>query len=143
MVANNISTNCLFEALGVFSGIKTQHPLWIDYEKFALQKIKDSIVVLRGAIFYAKELTDAEARKEVYVVASSLSFFHDFRTLLESDSIKTSTEFKVAALELINVVDELLICLREITEVTPSYEYSLPVLSVDWECKEDDHWNNY
>lgn len=143
MVANNISTNCLFEILGVFSGIKTQHPLWIDYENFALQKIKDSIVVLRGAIFYAKELTDAEARKEVHVVASSLSFFHNFRSLLESDSIKTSTEFKVAALELISIVDELLTCLREITEVTPSYEYSLPVLSVDWECKEDDHWNNY
>jgi hypothetical protein len=143
MVANNISTNCLFEILGVFSGIKTQHPLWIDYENFAKQKIKESIVVLRGAIFYAKELTDAEARKEVQVVASSLSFFHNFRTLLESDSIKTSTEFKVAALELISIVDELLTCLREITEVTPSYEYSLPVLSVDWECKEDDHWNNY
>lgn len=143
MIVENIGTNCIFETLSVFSGIKTQHSLWKEYENFALQKIKDSVVVLRGAIYYAKELTDAEARKELNVVDSCLPFLHDFKFLLESGSIKTSVEFRQVALELISIVDELLICLRDITDITSSYEYSLPVLSVDWECKEDDHWNNY
>lgn len=39
--------------------------------------------------------------------------------------------------------DVLHFILHEIEDVHSSYKLSIPVLAVDWDSNEDEHWNNY
>jgi len=49
-------TTSIWESLGILSGFIIAET-WEKYEKFAIPKIKDSTIKLRGSIYFLKDLT--------------------------------------------------------------------------------------
>ncbi len=143
MVYNlSYSTNIL-ESLGVLSSFNIVESIWEKYEKFAIIKIKDSTVNLRGALYYLKDLSPSQAAKEMNAISPLIPVLSKLRTVIEPINSSEFHDFKIAAMDFFDTVDFLFANLQDIADIHSSYEASKPVLATDWDRNEDEHWNNY
>lgn len=133
----------IFESLGVLSSFSITETIWEKYEKFAIPKIKDSTIKLRGSLYYLKDLKPYEASKELNAISPLIPILLKLRTIIEPIDDREFYEFRTAALDFFDTVDFLYFNLQDIADVHSSYELSKPVLATDWDSNEDDHWNNY
>jgi len=136
-------TTSIWESLGILSGFNIAETIWEKYEKFAIPKIKDSTIKLRGSIYFLKDLTPNQAVKEAESISSLIPVFSKLRAVIEPVEDKEFKEFRNAALEFFDTFDFFYACLQEIADIHSSYELSKPVLANDWDCIEDEHWNSY
>jgi len=143
MVYNLTYSTSILESLGVLSSFNIAETIWDKYENFAIPKIKESIVKLRGSLYYLKDLTPDQAAKEANSISSIIPVLDKLRAVIESIDDSEFKEFKTAALDFFDTVDFLYANLQDITDIHSSYELSKPVLAVDWDKSEDEHWNNY
>jgi hypothetical protein len=133
----------ILESLGVLSSFNFAESIWEKYEQFAIPKIKESTVKLRGSIYYLKDLTPTKASKEANSVGTLIPVLGKLRTVIEPINDKEFKEFKIAALDFFDTVDFLYANLQDIAEIHSAYELSKPVLATDWDAIEDEHWDNY
>jgi hypothetical protein len=133
----------ILESLGVLSGFNIAETIWEKYEQFAIPKIKESTVKLRGSLYYLKDFTPTQAAKEANSISSMIPVLAKLRTAIEPIDDREFKEFKNAALDFFDIVDFLYTNLRDIADIQSSYEISKPVLATDWDSSEDEHWNSY
>lgn len=143
MVKSLTYSASIFESLGVLSSFNFAEAIWESYEKFAVSKIKDSTMKLRGAIFYLKDYAPKDAAREYNSIAALMPVLTELRNLIESLDELKFRNFKMTAIEFLDVMDLLFFNLRDIAEVHSSYKLSHPVLAKDWNSPEDAHWDNY
>ena len=143
MVYNLAYSSSIFESLGVLSSFNIAETIWEKYEKFAIPKIKDSIIKIRGSVYYLKDLTPNEASKELNSISPLIPVLSKLRTVIESINDREFHDFRTVAFEFFDTVDFLYFNLQDIADIHSSYELSKPVLATDWDSNEDEHWNNY
>jgi hypothetical protein len=143
MVYNLTYSNSIFESLGVLTSFNIAETIWEKYEKFAIPKIKDSTIKLRGSLYYLKDLSPNEASKELNSISPLIPVLSKVRTVIEPIDDREFHDFRTAALDFFDTVDYLYFNLQDIADVHSSYELSKPVLANDWDSNEDEHWDNY
>lgn len=143
MVYNLTYSTSILESLGVLSCFNITETIWEKYEKFAIPKIKESTVKLRGSLYYLKDLTPTQAAKEATSISSLILVLAKLRTVIEPIDDRAFKEFKISALDFFDTVDFLYSNLQDIADIHSSYELSKPVLATDWDNNKDEHWNNY
>lgn len=131
----------ILESLGVLSGFNIAETIWGKYEKFAIPKIKESTLMLRGSLYYLKDLTPDQAAHEATSISSLIPVLAKLRSVIEPIDDNRFNEFKSAALDFFETVDFLYTNLQELADIHSSYELSKPVLASDWDSIEDEHWN--
>jgi len=143
MVYNQSYTTSIFESLGILSSLDITRNIWEKYEKFAVPKIKDSTIKLRGSLYYLKDISPAQASSELNSINTLIPVLSKLRSVIETINIQEHQEFKNAALDFFDTVDFLHSNLQEIADIHSSYEISKSVLASDWVNEADEHWNNY
>lgn len=143
MVYNLTYSTGILESLGVLSSFHIAETIWEEYEKFALLKIKDSTIKLRGSLYYLKDLTPSQATIELNSISPLIPVLSKLRTVIEAVDNRGFRDFQTAALDFFDTVDFLYTNLQDIADIHSSYEISQPVLANDWNSNEDEHWNNY
>lgn len=143
MVYSLTFTTNILESLGVLSSFNIAETIWEKYEKFAIPKIKDSTIKLRGSLYYLKDLSPNEASKELNSISPIIPVLSKLRTVIEPIDKREFRDFKIAALDFFETVDFLYFNLQDIADVHSFYDLSKPVLASDWGSNEDEHWNNY
>jgi hypothetical protein len=135
--------NNILDGLEVLGLFKLPEPILGTYEKYAIAKIDDAILKLRGALYYLKELTPDQARQEFDTLSPILEVLFDLKDRIEEIDEEYLQSFKHKAAEFCYVVEELHENLYDIAEEHPSYHLSQPILEKDWDQPEDDHWDDY
>ena len=143
MVHNPSYSTNIFEAIGIFGTLNFAEKLGEKYEQFAIPKIQEATLKLRGSLFYLKNLNAEKASKELKTFAQLMPLIEKARILVESLSEKEYVNFKVAASEFFDAFDTIQECLEDITDAHSSYRLATPVLAEDWDSKADQHWDNY
>ena len=143
MVYNLTYSISILESIGVLSSFNIAESIWEKYEKFAIPKIKESTVKLRGSLYYLKDLTPSQAAKEANSISSLIPVLAKLRAVIEPIDNKDFKEFKIVALDFFDTVDFLYTNLHDIADIHSSYELSKLVLAIDWDSREDEHWDNY
>ena len=143
MVYELTYSTSIFESLGVLSSFSISETIWEKYEKFAIPKVKESTIKLRGSLYYLKELTPSEASKELNSISPLIPVLSKLKTVIEPIDDREFHEFRTVALDFFDTVDSLYSNLQDIADVHSAYELSKPVLATDWDSNEDEHWNNY
>ncbi len=143
MVHNLTYSTSIFESLGVLSSFNITETIWEKYEKFAISKIKDSTLKLRGSLYNLKELSPVEASNELNAVSPLILILSKLKTAIERIDDRKFDEYKTAALDFLELIDFLYSNLQDLADTHSSYELSKPVLATDWDGREDEHWNNY
>ncbi|MEX0810572.1 MAG: hypothetical protein WD048_00060 [Chitinophagales bacterium] len=133
----------ILETFGVLSSFNLAEAFWENYESFAVQKIKNANLKLRGALFYIKGLSHKQAEKELQTLSQIMPVIEKVRNMLEPVKGKEFKNFKDASEEFFETVDVLYESLIEIADVHSSYKSSIPVLKADWDSDADAHWDNY
>lgn len=133
----------IFDTFGVLSSFSLAEPIWNKYEVYAIPKIEDATIKLRGSLYYLKGLTPEQAHKEIKSIEPLIPIMSKLRNMFEPIVDQEFQDFKSAAIEFFNMVDLLHNNLQDIANVHGSYEMAMPVLSGDWDRNEDDHWDNY
>jgi len=143
MVYNLTSSTNIFESLSVLSSFNLAETIWEKYEKFAVPKIEESTLKLRGTLYYLKDISPKEANKELKMLNPIIPILCKLRSMIEPIDDREFHNFKITAMEFFDTVDFFQDNLQDIVSVHSSYEISLPALSEDWNSKEDQHWDNY
>ncbi|MCK4664131.1 MAG: hypothetical protein KAT68_14785 [Bacteroidales bacterium] len=133
----------IFDTFGVLSSFSFAETIWSKYEKYAIPKIEDTTLKLRGSLFYLKDLTPKQAQKELKSIDSIIPILCRFRSMLEPIDDQEFINFKNSAIEFLDTVDLLHNSLQDIAQIHSSYEMSMSVLAEDWDRKEDNHWDKY
>lgn len=143
MVHNLKYSTSIFESLSVLSGFSLAETIWEKYEKFAVPKIEESTLKLRGTLYSLKGVSPKKASKELKVLNPIIPILCKLRCMIEPIGDKEFHTFKMAAIDFFDTVDFLQDNLQDIANIHSSYEMSHSVLSKDWDSKEDQHWDNY
>ena len=133
----------VFESLGMLSGFNAAKAVWDQYEQFAVSKVEESTMKLRGAMYYLKNMSTKEAEQELHMLSLLLPALEKMRNEIEPVTDKRFRRFRSAALEFIATTEQLADGLQDITDIHGAYKASIPVLAGDWDSPEDDHWDNY
>jgi hypothetical protein len=136
-------TASILESFGILSGFPVAEAIWRTYAAFAIPKISESTVRLRGALYYLKDLTPEQAGEELGTIEPFMPVLFNLRTGIEEMDNPDFQDFKQAALDFFDTVNLLFSNLQDLAAVHASYELSQPVLAVDWDRQEDDHWDTY
>jgi hypothetical protein len=94
-------------------------------------------------LYYLKDLSPKQASKELNSISPLIPVLSKVRTVIEPIDDREFHDFRTAALDFFDTVDFLYSNLQDIADVHCSYELSKPVLAMDWDSNEDEHWNNY
>lgn len=143
MIHNLTYTASIFESLGMLSSFNAADAVWEQYEHFAVPKMEESTIRLRGAMYYLKEMSAKDAERELGILALLTPALQKLSRDIESIEDKRFQRFRAAALEFISTTDQLYDGLMDIADIHAAYKASIPVLASDWDRPEDDHWDNY
>lgn len=143
MVHNLTYSTNILDTFSVLSSFNLAESIWDKYEKYAIPKIEDATIKLRGSLFYIKDLTPKQAEKELKTLNQIIPVLYTSKEMLSSIEDKEFQSFKNTAIEFFDTVDLLHDNLQDIAKIHSFYEMSMSVLSEDWESKEDQHWDNY
>lgn len=143
MVHNLTYSTNILDTFSVLSSFNLAESIWDKYEKYAIPKIEDATIKLRGSLFYIKDLTPKQAEKELKTLNQIIPVLYTSKEMLSSIEDKEFQSFKNTAIEFFDTVDLLHDNLQDIAKIHSFYEMSMSVLSEDWDSKEDQHWDNY
>ena len=143
MVHNFTYLTNIIDALGILAFINVTETIWEKYEKYVIGKIKDATLKLRGALFYIKELTPAEAQKELDTLNTFMPTFNKLKAAIKNIDNPQLEQIKRTAMEFFKTIDLMQEHLQDIAQAHAAYEMSIPVLAVDWDSEEDNHWDEY
>lgn len=143
MLHNLTYSTTIFDTFSVLSSFNLAESIWDKYEKYAIPKIEDATIKLRGALFYIKDLTPKQAEKELKTLNQIIPVLYKSKEMLSSIEDKAFQNFKNTTIEFFDTVDLLHNNLQDIAKIHSFYEMSMSVISEDWDSKEDQHWDNY
>jgi hypothetical protein len=143
MVHNLTYSTNILDTFSVLSSFSLAESIWDKYEKYAIPKIEDATIKLRGSLFYIKDLTQKQAEKELKTLNQIIPVLYTSKEMLSSIEDREFLDFKNTAIEFFDTVDLLHDNLQDIAQIHNFYEMSMSVLSEDWDSKEDQHWDNY
>lgn len=143
MVHNLTYSTNILDTFGVLSSFNFAEKIWNRYEKYAIPKLEEATLKIRGSLFYIKDLTPIQAEKELRSLeqlTAILSNFRDTPDLIDEQKYK---HFKKAVTQFFDSIDLLHDNLKDIAQIHSSYEMAMPVLAEDWDSDEDSHWDKY
>ncbi len=136
-------SNGILDTFSVLSSFNLANAIWSNYERYAVPKIEESTIKLRGSLFYIKDLTPTQAKKEIIYLEQVLPLFSSFKEKFENIEGEDFRRFQKTVLEFYEAIYLFYNNLQDIANVNDSYFISHEVLGKDWERSEDDHWDNY
>ena len=95
----------ILESFGVLSGFNLAENIWDKYEQFAIPKIEESTIKLRGSLFYLKEISPKEALTELTILDQIIPILLKLRINLETIDTKEFRNFRKVAIEFFDTVD--------------------------------------
>ncbi|KAB1063172.1 hypothetical protein F3059_11045 [Salibacter halophilus] len=143
MSYGHVYNHFIFETLGIMSSLQYTDSVWNDYEEFAISKIEDANLRIRGAVSQSRNLKNSEAEKELLLLEKMIPVINQFEKSLESSNDEKFRAIKDSFQTFLASVKELHKTLEELADKHHHYKISTPVLSEDWDSEEDDHWDNY
>jgi len=143
MVHGLMYSSNILDTFGVLSSFSFAETIWNKYEKYAIPKIADATLKVRGALFYIKDLTAKQAEDELSSLERILPIIGKFKSTIEPIDGQEFQHFRNAAFEFFSAINLLHLNLQDVAQIHSSYEMSMPVLANDWDSKEDDHWDKY
>ncbi|MCA9750333.1 MAG: hypothetical protein KC414_14585 [Romboutsia sp.] len=143
-MAHSLSySTSILDTFSILASFSPAGVIWDKYEKYAIPKIEDATLKIRGSLFYLKDLTPKQAEKELKSLDKIILVLNKYKDMLYSIDDKEYIHFKNVTIEFFNTIDLLHNNLMDITNVHASYELSINTLSKDWDSEEDQHWDNY
>lgn len=136
-------TNSIIEPMGFLSGFNISDKVWNQYQRFAVPKIMESTMKLRGALYYVKDFSPKQAAEELEHIADAVSILQTLRVSVAEMDFPEFKMFKKAAMDFFNAVDELQSALEDVAEVHHSYRLTVAAFSEDWDSESDQCWDNY
>ncbi len=133
----------ILDTFSILASFSPAGVIWDKYEKYAIPKIEDATLKIRGSLFYLKDLTPKQAEKELKSLDKIILVLNKYKDMLYSIDDKEYIHFKNVTIEFFNTIDLLHNNLIDIANVHASYELSMTALSKDWDSQEDQHWDNY
>jgi len=133
---NIIDSMNMIYSFGVYESMKDE------YVKIALVKLQESLMALRGSLYYLKDLTPEQAQRELKFVEVVIPVLEKIQFKISAMNVEYDELRKVSS-EFVETIQEVYFGLREIADVNESYTLSAPVLAEDWEHPDNDHWDNY
>ena len=95
MLYNLTFSSSIFESLGVLSTFNIVETIWDDYERFAIPKVKESTLKLRGSLYYLKDLSPKEAGKELNILNPIMPILSTVRNIIEPLQDKDIQDFLI------------------------------------------------
>lgn len=143
-MAHSLSySTSILDTFSILASFSPAGVIWDKYEKYAIPKIEDATLKIRGSLFYLKDLTPKQAEKELKSLDKIILVLNKYKDMLYSIDDKEYIHFKNVTIEFFNTIDLLHNNLMDIANVHASYELSINTLSKDWDSEEDQHWDNY
>lgn len=136
-------SNSIIEPMGFLSGFNVSQTIWDRYQSFAIPKIMESTMKLRGALSYVKDFSPKQAAEELERISDIVAILHDLRLSVSAVQAPGFNAFRKAAMDFFDAVDELQNALEDIAEVHYSYRLSVVAFSEDWGSESDQCWDNY
>ncbi|OQX21828.1 MAG: hypothetical protein BWK75_02275 [Candidatus Altiarchaeales archaeon A3] len=136
-------SNTLLETISVLNTFSLSKFVWKKYEKFAIPKIEDSTIKIRGTFYYLNNLKPKQAEQELRTLNQFEPLLSQLKQQLELIDDAEFLKFKKTALDFFTALEEITDTLNEITDIHSAYKRSIPVLAKDWDSPEDNHWDNY
>jgi hypothetical protein len=143
MLQNLMYTGNILETFTVLTSFNFGKNIWESYEKFALPKLEDATIKLKGILFDINKISPQQAQVELQALDQLIPIVQQIKTIIESIDDKKFYTFKEKSLEYLDTVELLYSNLQEIAHTHFCYQASIPVLSKDWDSVEDEHWDNY
>ncbi len=138
----SLSTS-IFESFGAISGFSYVEGIREKYEAFAVSKIQDATLKLRGAQHFLKEMTPGQARHELTLIEPVAPVLKELKYSVDRIDKREFLLLVKTAYDFFESVDLIINGLQDVAGVHSTYQASMPVLAADWDSKEDEHWNNY
>ncbi len=138
-------SNSLLETMGILNvnTLRLSKFIWEKYEKFAIKKLENYTVKIRGTYYYLNNLTPKQAQHELETLKQFEPLLSPFKQQLESIDRNEFVKFRNTAMDFFNALEDVTHALTEIADVHSSYKSSIPTLAKGWDSKEDEHWDNY
>ncbi len=136
-------TNSILEPMGFLSGFNISDKIWDRYQRFAVPKIMESTMKLRGAVYYIKDFSPKEAAEELERISDVVEILQALKLSVSAVQSPDFKAFKKAATDFFNAVDELQSALEDVADVHHSYRLAVPTFSEDWGSESDQCWDNY
>ncbi|PKP61059.1 MAG: hypothetical protein CVT88_01140 [Candidatus Altiarchaeales archaeon HGW-Altiarchaeales-1] len=136
-------SNTLLEMISVLNTFSVSKFVWKKYEKFAIPKIEDSTIKIRGTFYDLNNLKPKQAEQELQTLNQFKPLLYQLKQQLELIEDMEFLKFKNTALDFFTTLKEITDTLNEITDIHSSYKRAMPVLAKDWDRPEDNHWDNY
>lgn len=133
----------IFETLGVLTSFSLTNVIWNEYEKFAVSKLNEATMQLRGVSYYLKDVTPKSAQKELKVLTPLMPVLANLKNTIETIDDKAFRDFQTATLDFYEVVEFLYNNLENIADVHSSYKMAIPAFANDWDSSDDQRWDNY
>lgn len=143
MVHGLTYSTVILDTFGVLSSFNFADKIWEKYEQYAIPKIEDATLKVRGSMFYIKDMSPKQAEKELKSLNQLIPILHQFQGVFEANDNHDFKRFKKTVLEFFEALDLLHDNLQDVAQVHSSYKQSIPVLADDWDSREDNHWDNY
>lgn len=143
MVHGLTYSTVILDTFGVLSSFNFADKIWEKYEQYAIPKIEDATLKIRGSVFYIKDISPKQAEKELKSLNQLIPILHQFQEVFESNNNREFKRLKKTVLEFFEALDLLHDNLQDVAKMYSSYQQSIPVLAEDWDRSEDDHWDNY
>lgn len=136
-------TNSIIEPMGFLCGFNISDKIWDWYQRFAVPKIMESTMKIRGALFYVKDFSPQQATQELENISDMVAILDNLKTSVLAVQAPGYGAFKKAATDFFYAVDELQSALEDVAEVHYSYRLAIPAFSEDWGSESDQCWDNY
>lgn len=136
-------SNTLLETISVINTFSVSKFVWKKYERFAIPKIEDCTMRIRGTFYYLHHLNSKQAELELQTLNLFTPILSQLKSQLDLVKDNEFIKFKNTALDFFIAFQEVIDTLNEISDIHSSYKSAIPVLAKDWGCPEDNHWDNY
>ncbi len=130
------------DIFGVLSSFRLAENFWGNYETFAIAKIEEATLKLRGSLFYVKDLSPDQAQSQLKSLVPFFEVLEILKKELNAAENPALKNFKKTTGEFFQTVAHLQENLEDVAFEHHPYEMSTPALE-DWSRPENDHWDNY
>jgi len=133
----------IFEPLSTLLAFNPNDFIWEKYKQFAIPKIEQGTITLRGLQDYISDYSPEMAAHELKELERIIQTITELRPKFQEIQNEGFREFKDASLEFFNTVENIHDMLEDISNVNQNLHTSLPVLKEDWDSEADQVWDFY
>ncbi|MEZ4929805.1 MAG: hypothetical protein R2777_07325, partial [Chitinophagales bacterium] len=93
-MAHSLSySTSILDTFSILASFSPAGVIWDKYEKYAIPKIEDATLKIRGSLFYLKDLTPKQAEKELKSLDKIILVLNKYKDMLYSIDDKEYIHF--------------------------------------------------